>query len=229
MCIFNKLLPASVHVAETRSELDEGPRYRAEEIYVANAVESRQQEFRTVRICARQALAKLGHGGHVLVPDEHRAPVWPRGVVGSMTHCEGARASAVASSDQWSGIGIDAEPHLALPPGTVDLLLLPAEQEAVERLSTVEPGIAWDRLIFSAKESVFKTWFPMARRWLDFLECEITVGQRPGAFTARVLQSGTLHQGTDLSAVSGQWTAEDRVGHGLLATAIAVRQQFART
>ncbi|MGQ3381863.1 4'-phosphopantetheinyl transferase family protein [Glutamicibacter sp. TV12E] len=229
MRIFNELLPASVHVAETRSELDDGPRYRPEDLYVANAVESRQQEFRTVRICARQALAELGHGGHVLVPDEHRAPVWPRGVVGSMTHCEGLRAAAVACSDQWSGIGIDAEPHSALPPGTVDLLLLPAEQEAVDRLSTREPGIAWDRLIFSAKESVFKTWFPMARRWLDFLECEITVGQRPGAFTARILQDGTLHFGADLSAISGNWKADGAIGHGLLATAIAVRQMPGRT
>lgn len=223
MQIFSKLLPGPVRVAETRTELDDEPRFWQEDQYVADAVEARQQEFRTVRICARQALAEFGHGDHILVPDEHRAPVWPPNIVGSMTHAAGLRAAAVASTGDFSGIGIDAEPHQALPAEVVDVILLPEEQRLAARLQAEDPGIAWDKLMFSAKESVFKTWYPLARLWLDFLECEITVGHEPGAFTARILQASTEHNGVDLSLLRGKWMNESPVGHGLLATAITVQ------
>ncbi|MDR4533314.1 4'-phosphopantetheinyl transferase superfamily protein [Glutamicibacter sp. PS] len=223
MPIFSKLLPEGVRVVEARTELDDGPRFWQEERYVANAVEARQREFRTVRICARQALAEFGHGNHILVPDDHRAPVWPPNIVGSMTHTAGLRAAAVACASEFSSIGIDAEPHQALPADAVDLILLPEEQRLAARLRAYDPGIAWDKLMFSAKECVFKTWYPLAQRWLDFLECEITVGQEPGTFTARILQANSAHRGVDLSALRGQWMSESPVGHGLLATAITVR------
>lgn len=223
MQIFSKLLPGPVRVAETRTELDDEPRFWQEDQYVADAVEARQQEFRTVRICARQALAEFGHGDHILVPDEHRAPVWPPNIVGSMTHAAGLRAAAVASTGDFSGIGIDAEPHQALPAEVVDVILLPEEQRLAARLQAEDPGIAWDKLMFSAKESVFKTWYPLARLWLDFLECEIAVGHEPGAFTARILQASTEHNGVDLSLLRGKWMNESPVGHGLLATAITVQ------
>ncbi|QIV88080.1 4'-phosphopantetheinyl transferase family protein [Glutamicibacter mishrai] len=223
MPIFSKLLPGSVRVAETRTELDDGPRFWQEDQYVADAVETRQQEFRTVRICARQALAEFGHGDHILVPDEHRAPEWPPNIVGSMTHAPGLRAAAVASTGEFRGIGIDAEPHQALPAEVVDVILLPVERRLAARLQAEDPGIAWDKLMFSAKESVFKTWYPLARRWLDFLECEITVGHEPGAFTARILQASPVHSGVDLSVLCGKWMNESPVGHGLLATAITVQ------
>ncbi len=223
MQIFHTLLPESIRVVETRSELDHGQRYWQEEQYVATAVESRQQEFRTVRICAREALADFGYGDHVLVPDAHRAPVWPANIVGSMTHCPGLRAAAVASSSAFVGIGIDAEPHEVLPPEAVELILLPTEQQAVAQLEAEDPSIAWDKLIFSAKESVFKTWFPLARKWLDFLDCEITVDQQSRTFSAHILRTDTLHQGVDLSQMSGTWMADGSAGQGLLATAITVR------
>jgi len=223
MQIFSKLLPVAVSVVETRTELDAGPRFWQEDQYVADAVEARQREFRTVRICARQALAQFGHGNHVLVPDKQRAPVWPPNIVGSMTHAAGLRAAAVASTGDFSGIGIDAEPHQALPAEVVDMILLPEEQRLASALQAEDPSIAWDKLMFSAKESVFKTWYPLARRWLDFLECEITVGQQPGVFTARILQVNPVHSGVDLSVLGGKWVSESRVGDGLLATAITVR------
>lgn len=219
---FIQLLPDTVHVVETDHDLEDGPRYWPEEHYISTAVESRQREFRTVRTCAREALALLGHGEHILVPDAQRAPVWPKDIVGSMTHCDGVRAAAVARTEHIRAIGIDAEPHDRLPKDSIDLILLPQEQEAVRQLERKDPNIAWDKLLFSAKESVFKTWFPTTRTWLDFLECEITIGEQEDEFTARILQSPNNYRGIDLSALNGRWMTEGPLGQGLIATAITV-------
>ncbi|HEY3692789.1 MAG TPA: hypothetical protein VGL46_21300 [Pseudonocardiaceae bacterium] len=50
-----------------------------------------------------------------MVPGERRKPVWPPGVVGSLTHCTGYRAAAVAHRRGVLTVGIDAEPHEPLP------------------------------------------------------------------------------------------------------------------
>ncbi|WP_158717200.1 4'-phosphopantetheinyl transferase family protein [Streptomyces sp. NRRL F-4474] len=75
------------------------------------AVAARRREFATVRRCARQSLAALGIPPMPLLPGERGAPLWPRGTVGSMTHCLGYRAAAAARADEITALGIDAEPH----------------------------------------------------------------------------------------------------------------------
>lgn len=63
---------------------------------VAQAVESRQREFATVRYLARRALGRLGRPAAPILPNRRGAPQWPDGIVGSMTHCAGYRAAAVS-------------------------------------------------------------------------------------------------------------------------------------
>lgn len=81
-----------------------------------------------------------------------------------MTHCDGYRAAAVARRETIASIGIDAEPHAALPDGVEKLTALPEERMALTRLAVTHPHIHWDRLLFSAKESVYKAWFPLIRQ-----------------------------------------------------------------
>lgn len=88
-----------------------------ERAYVMRCVPRRVNEFVTVRACARAALAQLGYHRPPLLSLDGHGPVWPRGTVGSMTHCEGFRAAAVGLSEQWLTLGIDAEPNEPLPPG----------------------------------------------------------------------------------------------------------------
>ena len=83
------------------------------------------------------------------------------------------------------------------------------------------PGMSWDRLLFSAKESVYKAWFPLAKRWLGFEDADISVSME-GTFDARLLVPGPDIGGTPLTRFTGQWLA----GNGLIVTAIAVPAQF---
>ena len=202
--MIDAILPSAVRWNQSftdRVDIDLFPQERAA---VAKAVGKRRAEFTTVRACARDALAALGYPSVPLVPGERGAPTWPDGVVGSMTHCAGYRAAAVARGDEVATLGIDAEPNDALPPGV--LAALPASA-----------GAACDRVLFSAKESVYKAWFPLARTWLDFQEATLTLVP-DGTFTARLLVPGPVVVDRPLQEFSGRWAA----GNGFVLTAITV-------
>lgn len=120
-----------------------------------------------------------------VLPGERGAPRWPAGLVGSMTHCEGYCAAALVRATDLASIGIDAEPHEPLPEGVLDAVSLPTELTHLRELTADGPGahghrVHWDRLLFSAKESVYKAWFPLTGKWLDFSEADIEFTAGPG-------------------------------------------------
>ncbi|MFJ9692123.1 4'-phosphopantetheinyl transferase [Kitasatospora sp. NPDC101183] len=215
--MIGELLPEAVITEVAYGDPPEGRLEPEEAAVVARAVEKRQLEFTSVRHCARLALGRLGVPYRPLVPGLRGTPSWPAGVVGSLTHCEGFRAAAVARAGVLTSIGIDAEPALPLPEGVLEVVALPSEQRRIAALRAAHPQVPWDRVLFSAKESVYKAWFPLALRFLEFTEAELTVSA-DGTFTARVLVPAPTVDGRPLSRFDGRWT----VRGGLLATAIAV-------
>jgi 4'-phosphopantetheinyl transferase EntD len=200
------LLPAAAS-AETSSDVPESTMLPAEAAVVAGALAERRLEFATARHCARRALRRIGVGAVPVLPDADGAPRWPAGVVGSMTHCTGYRAAAVARSDTLCGVGIDAEPHAALPGGACDLIVRPEERMRLRALAGAEPELHWDRILFCAKEAVFKAWFPLTRRWLDFDDVSATV--RPdGTFAARLRVRDPRVAGADRDGLAGDWVVD---------------------
>jgi len=182
--------------------------FPAEQAAIAKAVDKRRREFTSVRACARRALAELGQPPAPLVPGERGAPQWPDGITGSMTHCDGYRGCVLARTTDLASVGLDAEPNLALPDGVQDVIALPAERDHVARLARDRPGVCWDRLLFCAKESVYKAWFPLTRRWLGFEEARITfsTGQEgsTGTFDAHILIPAPI------AGFSGRWARSGR-------------------
>jgi 4'-phosphopantetheinyl transferase EntD len=193
-----------------------------EETVVARAVLKRRREFTVVRGCARRAMEKLGVAARPILPGERGAPGWPEGLTGSMTHCEGYAAAALVRSGDLASLGIDAEPHNVLPEGVLEAIALPAEEARLRRLTADHPTVHWDRLLFSAKESVYKAWFPLTGRWLDFSEADIEVTVEPGgqrgALRAELLVPGPVVKGRPLTAFDGRWI----VRRGLVVTAVSV-------
>jgi 4'-phosphopantetheinyl transferase EntD len=92
------------------------------------------------------------------------------------------------------------------------------ERARLRELAAGTPGVSWDRLLFSAKESVYKTWFPLAGRWLDFESADIVIDGPGATFTARLLVPGPLANGSPLTMLRGHWLSSQ----GLLVTAITV-------
>jgi 4'-phosphopantetheinyl transferase EntD len=216
--VIETILPAEAPAEEAFGDLPGLVLFPAEEAAIAQAVDKRRREFTTVRACARAALARLGLPPVPIVPGPRGAPQWPDGVVGSMTHCAGYRACAVALDRNLLALGLDAEPHDQLPDGVLVAVSLEEERKRLAALAAAAPGTHWDRMLFSAKESVYKAWFPLTGRWLGFEDASVTIDPEAGMFTARLLVEGPDLNGVPLTRFTGRWLVDG----GLIITAIAV-------
>ena len=182
---------------------------------ISRAVESRRLEFATGRACARRALQALGFEAATILRGGHREPLWPPGVVGSITHCAGYRAAAAAMKSTLLALGIDAELHERLPTGVLQRVSLPEERDW---LSRAPAGLCWDRILFSAKESIYKAWFPLTQRSLGFGDASISFEPVANTFRARIRATMSAEPAGELSTLSGRFL----VRRGLVLTAVAL-------
>jgi 4'-phosphopantetheinyl transferase EntD len=219
--MIQRLVPASA-CAEMFSDAPESTMFSIEAAAVEGAVAERRREFGTVRYCARKALLEIGVPAVPVLPDVDRAPRWPVGVVGSMTHCAGYRAAVVARSRELCSVGIDAEPHAAVPEAALDLILRDEERARLLALADARPDLHWERILFCAKEAVYKAWFPLTRRWLDFVDVSTTL-HLDGTFQAQLYARGPRDADVDLYGFNGRWA----VDHGLVAAATSVPRSAA--
>lgn len=162
----------------------------AEAVLVADAVYVRRREFAAGRSCARRALAGLGVLGYAVLAGPRREPVWPRGVVGSITHCAGYCAAVVAPDNKLAAVGIDAAVNSQLPEEVLALTCIEHELESAGSLPNADTAT----LVFSAKESVFKAWYPLTGRWLDHLDARIWLDLSARRFTVELLDSAPRAQ-----------------------------------
>ncbi|HEY7173694.1 MAG TPA: 4'-phosphopantetheinyl transferase superfamily protein [Micromonosporaceae bacterium] len=211
------VLPPVVVAAEATADDPAAVLFPEEDACVRGALDARRREYATVRQCARRALAVLGLPAVPIPSGVGREPLWPPGVVGSMTHCDGYRAAAVARAAKVHTIGIDAEPDEPLPEGVGVALLTSRERVAVRELAGAVPAISWDRLVFSAKEAVFKAWYPLTHTWLDFEDAEIALNLDERSFLATVTLRAENVAGSAPSTFAGRWSAQD----GLLVAAVS--------
>jgi 4'-phosphopantetheinyl transferase EntD len=206
--VIEELVPATVSTVATRADLSTN--LFAEEVRsLGTAVGVRRREFETGRACARRALAHLGFPATAVGSGPRGEPLWPADVVGSITHCRTYGACAVALARDVRAVGIDAEPHAPLPDGVLAAIASDREQRA---LAAHGAGVCWDRVLFSAKESVFKAWYPLTGNALTFEQAEVRIDPPTETFTARLLAAGPVPE------LRGRW----RVGEGIVATAVVV-------
>jgi 4'-phosphopantetheinyl transferase EntD len=218
--MIERILPTVVRAVEARDDRAEARLFPEEQALLAGAIDKRRREFTTGRHCARAALRQLGFQPAPILTGERGEPLWPAGAVGSITHCDGYRAAAVARASVLATIGIDAEPHAALPDGLLKEIALAQELSMLSRLARERPEVCWDRLLFSAKEAVYKAWFPLAKRWLGFEDVAVEI-DLDGLFAARLLVEGPMLNGASLTGLSGRWLVED----GLMVAAVAICRQ----
>jgi enterobactin synthetase component D / holo-[acyl-carrier protein] synthase len=217
--VIEEIMPATTACAESFGAPPATGLFPEEAALVARATEKRRAEFATGRECAREALAALGIGKIPILRGYRGAPQWPAGVAGSITHCAGYCAAAVARTRNVASIGLDAEPNVALPGGVLEMVSQPAERARLRDLAGVRPGIAWDCLLFCAKEAVYKAWFPLTGRWLGFADADIAINAADGTFHARLLVPAPSADDPRLNGgFTGRWLSRDN----LILTAVAV-------
>jgi 4'-phosphopantetheinyl transferase EntD len=216
--MIEKLLPHGVVAVEAFEDVPGEPSFPGEESLVVNAVEGRRREFITARRCAREALAKLGYAPVAIHAGDRREPLWPAGLVGSITHTTGYRAAAVAPQSVLASIGIDTERNDRISDGVEEAVTVPGERAMLAALSRASPATHWGRLLFSAKESVYKAWYPLTERRLGFEDARLVIDPA-GTFAAKLLVDGARTDGgPPLVELHGRFV----VANGFIATAVTV-------
>lgn len=159
---------------------------------VRNAIESRRLEFAAGRRAAREALVAAGGKMAAIPSGQHRAPEWPKGFVGSISHDAGLAVACVARRSDIAGLGIDLTEATAFPGHLRNEILLTAAETAQSDLEA--------RISFSAKESVFKAFYPDVGRYFGFGAVEIEPGIDEGRFTVTLRRPlGSTPAGTSFS------------------------------
>ncbi len=162
---------------------------------IQRSVAKRQAEFLAGRLCARAALQQLAGIDHVPAIGDDRAPLWPAGISGSISHGTGWAGAIVARSNLWQGLGLDMETLLGEDRAT----RLAGEILTADELARMDPAQVslTVTLTFSIKESLFKALYPIVGKRFYFEHAEVLEWDASGRVRMRLL--------TDLS---------ERWGHG---------------
>lgn len=154
---------------------------------LGDAVSSkRRQDFTLGRCAARYALTRAGGGNNTpVLRGEGREPIWPTGLVGSISHGSGFGVAAVAPQHIIPALGLDIQ---AIEDRYSDDLIArfadPDEFDWVRSDASKRTERAVK--LFSAKESVFKALYPLGKVWFAFDVAHLTpIGSEDG-FMAQV-------------------------------------------
>jgi len=151
-----------------------------------------------------------------------RAPIWPQGLTGSISHTAQTCVAAVGLAREWAGIGVDLEEATALDPLLVDQICTRSEQIWLGQQPANERGLM-AKLIFSAKEAAYKAQYAQSGTLFGFEALELTIDRSQSRFEAEFLQTqGPFLAGTSLA---GSYVH----AAGLLVTAVTLRQASLET
>ena len=155
-----------------------------ERVQVEHAVLARQREFATGRRCARALLQQLGCANQPLLRGEDHLPIWPEGVVGSISHTRSVCAVGVARRKAVAAVGLDVEDDADLERDLWPEICTADELRWLDRQLAADRG-RLARLFFSAKECVHKLQYPEARVDLEFHDVEVEIDLSRGRFSTR--------------------------------------------
>ena len=139
-------------------------------------VDKRLNEFRHGRYCARAAMSILGIAPEAIPKGSDRAPIWPDGLTGSISHTGAAAAAAVTRVNTFRSIGLDIETSAPLTSDIVAMICRPTENP--------EKDGNLGKLLFSIKESIYKCLYPITHTYIDFLEMEVRYDMDTKQFVA---------------------------------------------
>jgi len=139
------------------------------------AVVKRKAEYLAGRVLAQQVLAQLGHPGFSLISGVDRAPQWPVAIAGALSHnSDTVLCAAHQISPSLQGVGIDVESFIAADKAETLWTRIISPQEYNQLHQQAHPFSQLLTLAFSAKESLFKTLYPLVGHYFDFLDAQLT-------------------------------------------------------
>jgi 4'-phosphopantetheinyl transferase EntD len=172
---------------------------------IASAAPARRAEFAAGRLCARAGLAALGlEAAPVLRAG--RAPQWPAGYVGAISHTTGYALAVVARKAAAVGVGVDVEAVGRVGRHLYPKLFTDGERAALLALAPdveARRATAW----FGAKEAFYKAQFPQTGAWVGFADVAVSDAD-PGRLLLRPASELAALRGWHWP-VEGGWVVRD--------------------
>ncbi len=166
---------------------------------IAHAIPKRRREFAAGRQAARMAMLDLGHPEQAVPKRPDRAPHWPKGLTGSISHDATSCVALVGANTRFRALGVDVEPDAPLHDDLTAAICLPQERDWLTNTPAAQRALMARRL-FCAKEAVYKAQYPLTGMLFGFDAIEITLNLHSTGFTARFMQTvGEVPEGTVLS------------------------------
>lgn len=160
-----------------------GALFPQERAAIARATEARKQEFTAGREAARLAMRRIGTASAEIPMGADRAPVWPKGLIGSLSHSGDICVAIVAQIGPLQSLGVDIELDTPLEDDLLDTICGDREREWLTTQKAEARG-KLAKLIFSAKECAYKCQYPLSREMIDFMAFEITLDVENHCFVA---------------------------------------------
>jgi 4'-phosphopantetheinyl transferase EntD len=151
---------------------DENALLDEEAASIASPVIAVRRASGAARIVARDLLARLGYARVAIPKGASGEPIWPAGLTGSIAHDDRIAVAAVGLQGDIRAVGIDVEPAEPLPPEMLELIATPQE------LREISDDPLQGRLLFAAKEAVYKAVYPLDRVFLEFRDIEADLVRR---------------------------------------------------
>lgn len=174
-----------------------------EKFYTGGFAPERLQTFSVGRFCARKSMELMGCQAMPIPVGDDRAPVWPAGITGSISHTQGLAGALVCSTGHHASIGLDIERRAVVDRSLWDMLF---DEQELQRIAGAAEPDELATLYFSLKESYYKMQYPLTRRFLDFRDVRIEddvnglwvrrlkslPGKAPGHRTGHLVTSGFI-------------------------------------
>lgn len=130
-----------------------------------------------------EVLARLGVAGDLPGRGAAGEPLWPAGVCGSISHTMNATGSVAVicagAKGRYQSIGLDLQNAVRKPAGNLrERIVVGAEN----------PRTDFEILrLFSAKEAVYKAYYPLVRKFFGFSEAELLWDEGSQLYHGRLL------------------------------------------
>jgi 4'-phosphopantetheinyl transferase EntD len=134
----------------------------------------RLTDFSNGRYCATKALEQIGIENAIIPIGEDREPIWPEGIVGSISHCDSLTGAIVAKSSDHISLGLDIEEIGRVTPDLWELVFTENEKNFLFSLSKEDQRVK-STAIFSIKEAFYKFQHPLTKTFIDFLDVEVVL------------------------------------------------------
>lgn len=159
------MVPSGAVLVMTTREGDPATLHPEEMMSLPGGSPKRWREFAAGRACARRAMSELSLPEGPVRRSADRTPMWPPGMVGSISHCPGLVAAIVAPSTVARGVGVDVE--RALLAASLRPLVMGVQKDAFSAFEAIYGSRAL-AVAFSTKEAAFKATYPLHGQMLGF-------------------------------------------------------------